>query len=113
MVLSKDLLFNDVKALKGKIKGIVLLIIVMILSSFAFSYYHEHNFNTIEGIFLIYAVCSIPAAGLYFLLSPLIIKKLSRSSSSDGYRTLLFKRLMDALLTFLFALLIIYILTIV
>jgi hypothetical protein len=113
MVLSKDLLFKDVKVLKGKIKGIVLLIIGMILLSFAFSYLYEHNLNGIKGILLVYAICFLPAAGLYFLLSPLIVKKLIRNCSSDGYRALLFKRLMDALLTFLFALLIIYILTII
>ena len=110
MVLSKDLLFNDVKVLKGKIRGIVLIIIGVILSSFSFSYYHEYNFNTIERILIAYATCSLPVIGLYFLLSPHIIKKLSKSSSSDGYRVLLLKRLVDALLTFLFALLIVYIL---
>jgi hypothetical protein len=109
MILSKDLSFDYVKALKGKIRALILLIVGIILSTLTFSYYYEHGFNNIRGVLFAYITCSFLTMGPY-LLSPLLIKKLSRHGSINDYYTLLLKRLVDVFLTLLFATSIVHIL---
>jgi hypothetical protein len=109
MILSKDLSFDYIKALKGKIRALALLIIGMVLSIFTFSYYYEHSFNSIRGILFAYITCSFPIMCSY-LLSPLLIKKLSRDGFINSYHILLLKRLVDFFLTLLFATSIVHIL---
>jgi len=111
MVLSKDLLFDDIKTLRGRTKDIVLFIMIVVLSTFIFSYWYEHSFSNIVAIFFVYIACSFPTGVLSLILSPFIVKKLLGGNSGSGYNILLLKRLVDASLTFLFALLIVYIIS--